>query len=230
MVKTTVKTKTPAKKVEKTPVKSSAKNLPVMSVKGVVSSMPMPKEFSVAENLPLLAQAIRVYKSSLYIKTSKTKTRAEVKISKRKIYKQKHTGRARHGAKSAPIFVGGGTAHGPKPVKRELSLSKKMKSKALSIALSIKAKQGRILVLDGASKITKTKEAKSFLDIANKKQLGGKSANSVLYAISSENANTGKQFRNIENTSVSFYKDLNAYSVFFTGLLVIDKEAIVKNA
>ena len=72
-------------------------------------------------NSTLLAQAIRVYGSNSHQKTSKVKTRGEVDGSTRKIYRQKGTGNARHGAKYAPIFVGGGIAHGPTGILKLLS-------------------------------------------------------------------------------------------------------------
>jgi large subunit ribosomal protein L4 len=86
----------------------------------------------------LLAQAVYVYQANSHQNTSRVKTRGEIRASKRKIYKQKGTGRARHGALSAPIFVGGGVAHGPTGVRRQRrKLNTKMKSKALLGALSI---------------------------------------------------------------------------------------------
>lgn len=86
----------------------------------------------------LLSQAVYVYQSNSHQDTSKVKTRGEINASKRKIYKQKGTGRARHGALSAPIFVGGGVVHGPtgvQPKRKKLNL--KMKRIALAGALSI---------------------------------------------------------------------------------------------
>jgi large subunit ribosomal protein L4 len=87
----------------------------------------LPKEYDVKPNLILLSQAIHVFESREHLGLARTKTRSEVAISTKKIYRQKGTGGARHGAKSAPIFVGGGTAHGPKGVKRILRLSESQK-------------------------------------------------------------------------------------------------------
>src|SRR3989344_5966768 len=81
----------------------------------------LPKEFEVKPNFRLLAQAYHVYEDRTHLGLAKAKTRGEVRISTKKIYKQKGTGGARHGAKSAPIFVGGGVAHGPKGIKRKLA-------------------------------------------------------------------------------------------------------------
>src|SRR3990167_6881084 len=90
-------------------------------------AIPLLKSLEAKVNMKLLAQAIRVYEDRSHPGLSQVKTRGEVKISTRKIYKQKGTGYARHGAKSAPIFVGGGIAHGPKGIKRKLALPKKKK-------------------------------------------------------------------------------------------------------
>src|SRR5690554_4960009 len=84
--------------------------------------------FGQKANPTLLAQAVRVYLSNLRQGTSKVKTRSEVSRTRAKWYRQKGTGNARHGARSAPIFVGGGVAHGPNGQQNwTKSLSRKMK-------------------------------------------------------------------------------------------------------
>lgn len=189
------------------------------------TSINMPKDLIEKENRTLLSQAIRVYESGKHPGLSKVKTRGEVKASKRKIYRQKGTGQARHGAKSAPIFVGGGKAHGPKGVKRVLSLPKKMRQKALKIALSMKAGEKRLVVIDGVGSLKKTKETSSFMDKITKseKEIGNKSR--FTFLLSEKNKGAEKVIRNIENAKVSLFKDLNAYKVYFGGALVVDKSA-----
>ncbi|MBI2103555.1 50S ribosomal protein L4 [Candidatus Woesebacteria bacterium] len=189
----------------------------------------LPKQFKEKENLQLLAQAIRVYEDKRHQGTSKVKTRAQVAISKRKIYRQKHTGRARHGAKSAPIFIGGGVAHGPKGIKRELVLPKKMKAKARSVALSIKARQGQVVTVSSLSKIQKTKDAQALFDKIFAKEFKDKKPSQVTIALADANKDRAKVFRNMEETKVILYKDLNAFDVFFGGLLIIDKEVFEKS-
>jgi large subunit ribosomal protein L4 len=95
----------------------------------------------------VLAQYVRVYLSNQKPKTGATKTRSEVTGSTRKIYRQKGTGRARHGSIKAPIFVGGGIAHGPKPRHLSLKLNKKQKRKTLFLALSLAFKENKIVIL-----------------------------------------------------------------------------------
>lgn len=118
----------------------------------------------------LLTQALRVYQSNLHQKTSAVKTRGEVIGSTKKIYRQKGTGNARHGAKYAPIFVGGGVAHGPKGVRpANLRLPKAMRRRALAAALLTKlSDQGltgitALKVADGKTKTAAT----TFSTIAN---------------------------------------------------------------
>lgn len=86
----------------------------------------------------LLAQAVRVHLANQRQGTQSAKTRAEVNRTRKKLYKQKGTGGARHGDKKAPIFVGGGIAFAPKPRDYSLKLSKQMKKKALEEALKLK--------------------------------------------------------------------------------------------
>jgi len=189
------------------------------------TSINMPKDLIEKENKTLLAQAIRVYEFGKHPGLSKVKTRGEVKASKRKIYRQKGTGQARHGAKSAPIFVGGGKAHGPKGVKRVLTLPKKMRQKALRIALSMKAADKRLIVIDGIESLKKTKETSSLINkiIKSEKEIGNKSR--FTFLLSEKNKGVEKFIRNIENAKTLLFKDLNAYTTYFGGALVVDKKA-----
>lgn len=82
--------------------------------------------------------------------TASTKTRSEVNRTKKKWYRQKGTGRARHGSRNAPIFVGGGVAHGPKPRDWSIDLPKKVRRLGLRCALSDRMREGRLVVLDRA--------------------------------------------------------------------------------
>src|SRR3989344_1501184 len=134
---------------------------PMYNVRGAKNgSLALPKEvFGVKINQPLMAQAVRVYLANQRQGNASTKSRGDISLTTAKWYRQKGTGRARHGAKSAPIFVGGGVAHGPKPKDYSLNLPQKMKKAALYSELSLKAKDGEIKILSGLSKITpKSKE------------------------------------------------------------------------
>ncbi len=113
--------------------------------------------FGVPLNDVLLAQAVRVYLANRRQGTSQVQTRSEVSRTKAKVYKQKGTGNARHGSRNAPIFVGGGVAHGPSGEQNwSLKLPKALKKQALSIALSLQAPETKIVTaletLDGKTK------------------------------------------------------------------------------
>jgi len=196
----------------------------VFSAKGVKKeAVNLPKDFIGEENPALLAQAIRVYEGRLHRGISKVKTRGEVVASKRKIYRQKGTGKARHGALSAPIFVGGGKAHGPKGVKRKLELPKKMRRKAVSVALGAKVKEGNLIVVESPSSLKKTKEAQKLIDkvLANKKKKG-----KVSFVLSEKSLSAVRAIRNIPNAQAIYYHNLNAHQVFYGGVLVLDKEIL----
>ena len=192
--------------------------------KKTATSITLPKTFDEKENMILLAQAIRVFGDRKKPRRGKTKTRGEVVKSTRKIWRQKGTGRARHGDVGAPIFGGGGKAHGPRGVKRELTLPKKMRQKALSIALSMKAKKGQIAVIDEVSKIKKTKDAQKIIDQIVKKELKGKEPNRITVCLSEENKEAQMYFRNIEKVETFKFANLNAHMAFYGGLLIIDKD------
>src|SRR3989339_2278990 len=121
----------------------------------------LPEKIFGAKVKPIvMAQAVRVYLSNQRKALAKTKTRADVAKTTAKMFKQKGTGRARHGSYAAPIFVGGGVAHGPSGEQNyKLSLSSKMRKLALLGALSAKASAHEIMVIEGSDKATgKTKQ------------------------------------------------------------------------
>lgn len=186
----------------------------------------LPKKYQEKINLKLLAQTIRVYESNRHPGLSKSKTRSEIVATKKKWYRQKGTGGARHGAKSAPIFVGGGKAHGPKGLKRELSLSKKMKTKAFAIAMSLKVKEGKMLAVDGLGKLSKTKETADLIKkIIKAEKYSGKN-NRFSFALSEKNKNAIKAIRNLKNANVMSFRNLNAYKVYFGGIIVVDSAVL----
>jgi large subunit ribosomal protein L4 len=127
----------------------------------------LPKEiFAAPVNEQLMTQAVRVYLSNQRRAGAKTKTRGEIRGSTRKIWRQKGTGRARHGDRYAPIFVGGGRAHGPTGEENyKLRMSKPMKRRALLSALTSKLKDKKVVAVKGLAKIEpKTKEMAKVID------------------------------------------------------------------
>ena len=212
----------PVKK--KVSVKKNDKlSIPVYSLTGrAVGTMVLPKEiFGQKVNKKLLAQALRVYSTNQKTLPGSTKGRGEVEGSTAKIYRQKGTGRARHGSVRAPIFVGGGIVFGPKPRKVRLDLPQRMKKAALLSALSSKASDQEILGLTGLEKATgKTKEMANLLEKLKLKSAflvtGGKIDNVV------------RAVKNISGVSVSPVNQLNAYDILRHRILIISKEAIAK--
>lgn len=193
------------------------------SIKGTkLTDLSLPKEFSaVKKNLVLLAQAIRVYEERSHTGLADTKTRAEVNRTKKKWYKQKGTGGARHGAKSAPIFVGGGVAHGPKPIRRILTLPKKMAREALLQALNLKLVGQKVAAVTGVEKFTKTSQVKALL-----KKLPP--AAKYTFVLNEKKFGAKRFFRNIPEVKVLFYKNLNAFDVFRGGKIIFDTSIFVK--
>ena len=126
----------------------------------------LPKEaFGEPVNKQLIAQAVRVYLANQREGGASTKTRGQVRGSTRKIYRQKGTGRARHGNIRAPIFVGGGIVFGPVPHDFALSMPEKMKRKALAGALTSRYQEGNIFFVDGIEKLEpKTKYVAQMLE------------------------------------------------------------------
>lgn len=187
------------------------------------SSVTLPKEFVVEPNEGLLAQAIHVYRDRSHTGSSKTKTRSEVAISTRKIYRQKGTGGARHGAKSAPIFVGGGTAHGPKAAQKVLTLPKKMRRKALLVATYVKAVEGKMAFYVDIKSVKKTSDAQKFIDKVRSGQKAKQNSN-VTVVLSKENALLKNMFSNLTKVNTVRAEDLNAYDVFFGGIVLLENQ------
>ena len=104
--------------------------------------------FETPVNVSLMHQAMVRQLANARLGMHKTKSRGEVNRTKSKWYRQKGTGRARHGSRNAPLFVGGGVAHGPKPRRYTKKMPRKMRRAALRSALSVKAMEDQILVLD----------------------------------------------------------------------------------
>jgi large subunit ribosomal protein L4 len=125
---------------------------------GLVSTITVSDDvFAVTPNEVLLAQAVRVYQANKRQGTSAAKTRSAVARTKAKVYKQKGTGNARHGSRNAPIFVGGGVAHGPKAEQNwTLQLPKNLKKQALATALTFQSENvqvvDRLAELDGKTR------------------------------------------------------------------------------
>lgn len=237
-VKTVAKKAVKKENVETTvavkPTKKGLVTIDVLDTKGkTIETITLPETIFAANiNPQLMTQAVRVYLANQRSGTASTKTRGEVRGSTRKIYRQKGTGRARHGGVRAPIFVHGGIAHGPKPVDYSLTLSKKMKQRALFSALTSKLQEGGIKVVAGLEKLEpKTKHmAKTIEDlgIIDKKKkvllvvpFGQKEEKgSIDWHIIDHTA------RNIKGVTVVLANQLNTYDVLNTKTLLFMKQSV----
>jgi len=190
--------------------------------------------FGVKVNLPLVAQAVRVYLANQRQAPAKTKHRGEVAYSTRKLYRQKGTGRARHGARSAPIFVKGGVAHGPQGKQNyQRKLNQKMKKAALKSALSKKLEDKEIIILTGLEKLTgKTKELAKIIKNLElkvpKEQVGKKTQKKlkislVLPVLWEKVMRAGA---NLPFLRLLQARQLNTYEVLNNNLLIFTKESL----
>ena len=187
----------------------------------------LPKEiFGVDINKALMTQAVRVYLANQRRGTVKTKSRGEVNISTRKIYRQKGTGRARHGAASAPIFVGGGVAMGPRPRDYSMKLTQKAKQKSLFSALSSKVKDGEIMLVAGLTKLEP--KTKNMVQLLQKLQLNGKKQRLLLVTPKSSKDfdSVIRVSRNIEGVTIVPSNLLNTYEILRAKQILLMKEAI----
>jgi len=151
--------------------------------------------------------------------THKTKTRGEVNRTTKKWYKQKGTGNARHGARSAPQFVGGGKAMAPVLRSHEFDLPKKVRALGLKHALSSKAKDSKIVVVDEAT----AKEPKAN---ALAKRLGKLGQGSVLIVDGAFDNNFMLSARNLAHVSLLPAAGLNVYDVMKKDTLVLTRAAV----
>lgn len=213
--------------VKKTPVKKTAVNssltMNVYGVSGdVKKTIDLPKEiFGVEVNPSLLSQYVRVYLINQRQGTVSTKTRSEVIGSTRKIYKQKGTGKARHGDIKAPIFVGGGVVGGPKPKKYEANISKKQKMLAMVSALTLSVQNKAIIGM--ADEFLKEKlKTKNIVQFIKKVGITEKKVLLVLNKV--EKNNLVLASRNIAKLKIIDAQSLNPYTILNGGKLIFIEE------
>lgn len=224
MADTKTKKTTVKKTVKKADVaQTSPLSIPLFALDGTQSTLELPQEvFGGKVNKVLLAQYLRVYSSNQKQGTAAAKTRSEVVGSTKKIYRQKGTGRARHGAMKAPIFVGGGVAGGPLPYDPTLKMNKKQKKSALISSLSFRTAENNIVGIadDIASIAPKTKEVASLL---KKMEL---EKTSVLIVMSEKNENLKRASRNIPNVEIVTAQTVNPFIVLKNRKVVITPSAV----
>jgi len=186
------------------------------------------KVFAVKWRADLVHQVVESMRSNKRAGTADTKDRGEVRGGGRKPWKQKGTGRARHGSSRSPIWVGGGVTHGPLAEKNyKRKISKKMRAQALFSVLSKKMKDKEIIFVDSLD-ITpiKTKtgvEVIKSLAKVMKFDAGKKSGKPrILTALYERNPNAEKSLRNISTLKIAFLKNLNPLDVLNHKYLLIE--------
>jgi large subunit ribosomal protein L4 len=179
-----------------------------------------PAVFDVQANVPLMHQVVTAGMAAQRSGTHSTKTRAEVSGGGKKPWRQKGTGRARHGSNRSPVWVGGGVAHGPRPRDHEKRVPKKMKRLALRSALTDRAREGRIAVVEGLSfDAPSTKGALEVLE-------GLKADGLVLLVLTAPDPVVEKSFRNLPHVRIAFSGNLGTHEVLYADWVVFTKDAL----
>ena len=176
--------------------------------------------FGIQPNVPVMHQVVTAQLAARRAGTQSTKTRAEVSGGGKKPFKQKGTGNARQGSTRAPHFSGGGVALGPKPRKYDQKTPKKMINLALRSALSDRAAEGKVVVVDEwGFDAPKTKAAKAALASLG---IEGK----ALVVVDRDDVNTIKSFLNLREVQLIERAELNAYDVLCNEYVVFTKATL----
>lgn len=194
-------------------------SIPIYSTKKESESVTVPSSWTSDFSIQSIAQAVHVYHDRRHPGLARVKNRGEVLLTTKKMYRQKHTGNARHGAASAPIFVGGGVTHGPKGLKKKLTLTDTIKKGTLKAAISYKIKNKEVVAIDPTS-FSKTKDAALLMSKTN--------AKTILVALSKDSWEKAKLFRNIKGVTVSLVDNINTYEVLKNKFLVFDSNLFEK--
>ena len=176
--------------------------------------------FAVSPRADILQRVVKWQLAKRRAGTHDTQNRSEVSRTKAKYGRQKGSGGARHGKRSANIFRGGGVAHGPHPRDHSHSLNKKVRQLGLKMALSAKAAEGRLIVVDAVAldepKTAALKAILANLGLSNALVIGGAALDS----------NVKLAVRNIPNVDVLPSAGLNVYDILRRQTLVLSKDAV----
>lgn len=173
-------------------------------------------------NLDLLAQAVFIYQSNQRTAHAKAQRRGEVTATGKKVYKQKGTGRARHGARTAPLFVGGGQAHGPTGLQNyKKRLSQSMKTAALRSALAAQVQEKNAVIAQGAEKVQgQTKELGAALAPYTVK------SDSRILVVIGDNDSFLRAAKNLAQVQVTRAARVNALEVVQADTVIVLNEAL----
>ena len=153
--------------------------------------------------------------------TAKSKERSEISGSTRKLGRQKGGGGARHGDINSPLLIGGGRVFGPKPRDYSFKLNKKVKTLARKSALTYKAQENAIVVVEDFS--MDAPKTKGFVSIAKNLKVDGKKA---LFVMPKSDKNVYLSIRNLQKTDVVLAENVNTYKILNADVLVITEESL----
>lgn len=207
---------------ESTPKKTAPKTIGVKTQHGAAAGRaPLsPELFAVEPNIAVMHQVVTAQLAAKRAGTHSTKGRSEVRGGGAKPWRQKGTGRARAGSNNSPIWRGGGVAHGPKPRDYSQRTPKKMIRLALAGALSDRAAEGNIIVVDEWSFETpRTKDAAAALEAIGAQ---GK----VLVVLDDGDGDAAKSFRNLPQVSCLHCAELNTHDVLDSDVVVFTKATL----
>jgi large subunit ribosomal protein L4 len=183
----------------------------VLNIKGKKTgrTIELPDEiFGVEPNNHVIYLAVKQYLAAQHQGTHKVKTRAEVHGASRKLHRQKGTGGSRKGNIRNPLYKGGGTVFGPKPHRYDIKLNRKVKDLAKISALSDKAKENSIVVVEDIN--LDAPKTKTFVEMLENVKAGGKK---VLFVIPEYNDNVYLSFRNVPVINGILLSDMNTYDI-----------------
>ncbi len=199
--------------------------LDILNIEGKKTgrTIELPEEiFGVEPNNHVIYLAVKQYLAAQRQGTHKVKTRAEVKGASRKLHKQKGTGGSRKGNIRNPLYKGGGTIFGPKPHGYDIKLNRKVKDVAKISALSVKAKENSIIIVEDIKlDAPKTKQFESILKNLNINVAGKK----TLVVLPEYNDNVYLSLRNIPTVDSTVLSDVNTYEIMNSNYLVITESA-----
>ena len=180
--------------------------------------------FGIEPNVAVMSQVVTAQLAARRAGTQSTKTRSEARGGGAKPWAQKGTGRARAGSSRSPIWRGGGVALGPKPRKYAQKTPKKMVNLALRSALSDRAAEGKVLVVDGWGwDEPKTKDAKAALAALE-------AEGRVLVVLGDGDAVAARSFRNLPEVQLISVRELNAYDVLVNDVVVFTTDTLPSSA
>lgn len=176
--------------------------------------------FNIEPNDHVIYLAVKQYNAAQRAGTHKTKTRAEVKGSSKKLHRQKGTGGSRKGNIRNPLYKGGGTVNGPLPHKYTLKLNRKVKDLAKMSALSYKARESKIIVVEDLN--LETPKTKTFAEMM---QALTPEARRTMFILPEYNANAYLSARNVPNNKTVVLSDMNTYDLMNASMIVFTENA-----